>query len=356
MIGGLIMAKRFIDTTIWTQNKWFRKLESKYKLFWFYIISNCDAVGVWEEDIELTSFITGVEYDIDDLLDKFENQISIINDKKWLIVDFVKFQYGTLSKESRPHITYIRLIEKHGLTKIFNDLIVDKSKTVQALRKRLTKTKKEEILNRDELTCQYCSQQKEKNLLVVDHIISLSKGGNNEDENLITSCVVCNSKKNDHDVMEFINSDYIKNKILDTVYNKIDRVYKRFYNLKEKEKEKEKEVDKDMVKDKDKEVFEKFRKLYPGTKRGLETEYEYFKKQHKDWREILPQLEPLLLSQIEAKDQSTGFVPEWKNLKTYINNRAWEEEIQVTTDGKTNTEWNLETSSKPFNINEHISK
>ena len=47
------MAKRFIETTMWTGNKWFRKLEPKYKLLWFYLISNCDAVGVWEEDLEL---------------------------------------------------------------------------------------------------------------------------------------------------------------------------------------------------------------------------------------------------------------------------------------------------------------
>lgn len=80
--------------------------------------------------------------------------------------------------------------------------------------------------------------------------------------------------------------------------------------------------------------FENFRKLYPGTKRGLKTEIENFKKKHKDWEQILPQLEQAILTQIEDRKQKHAagvFVPEWKHLQTWINQRCWETETQTHT-------------------------
>lgn len=77
-------------------------------------------------------------------------------------------------------------------------------------------------------------------------------------------------------------------------------------------------------------VFDSFRKLYPGTKRGNETEFENFVLKQENWQKILPELEALLKTQIEAKallQEAKEFVPQWKNLKTWINNKGWEEEI-----------------------------
>ena len=113
------MAKRFIETTIWTQNKWFRKLDLEYKVLWFYLISSCDPVGVWEEDIELASFIIGYTYSIDSLLIVYEGKIKKISEKKYWIVDFCNFQYGILKEDTnnRPHQSYISLLKKHRLYK-----------------------------------------------------------------------------------------------------------------------------------------------------------------------------------------------------------------------------------------------
>jgi hypothetical protein len=77
-------------------------------------------------------------------------------------------------------------------------------------------------------------------------------------------------------------------------------------------------------------IFENFRKSYPGTKKGTETEFLNFKKKHKDWKEVLPELLPLLKCQINERTvlKSAGqFVPEWKHLSTWINQRCWEEEF-----------------------------
>lgn len=75
-----------------------------------------------------------------------------------------------------------------------------------------------------------------------------------------------------------------------------------------------------------KEQFEKFRKEYPGQKRGFETEFKTFQK-HKDWKEVLPLLSENLKKQIEIRNAKLArkeFVPEWPMLSTYLNQRRWE--------------------------------
>lgn len=79
-------------------------------------------------------------------------------------------------------------------------------------------------------------------------------------------------------------------------------------------------------------LFNEFRKNYPGTKKGSEVEFENGKKKHKDWEQIVPLLQTALTYQIgvraKLKSIPGKFVPEWKNLQTWINQRCWEEEIE----------------------------
>lgn len=103
-------------------------------------------------------------------------------------------------------------------------------------------------------------------------------------------------------------------------------------DLKEEEEVQEKEGKKkiDVTAEKSgTETFEQFRAAYPGTKRGFPTEFLNFTKKHKDWRVCLGELASALKNQIQwRKEMETAkmFVPDWKNLKTWINNRCWEEE------------------------------
>ncbi len=89
----------------------------------------------------------------------------------------------------------------------------------------------------------------------------------------------------------------------------------------------------DKVDDKSLEVkFEEFRKTYPGSKRGFEVEFNDFKKKHKNWREIIPLLIPAVNAQIERRLKMSlvgKFVPEWKNLKTWLNQSCWTEELSI---------------------------
>jgi hypothetical protein len=223
------MGKRLIDTSLWNQNKWFRKLKPEFKLLWIYLFCNCDSVGVWEEDLELASFIIGIDFTRQQFDDIFSDKIKWINKKKVWLIDFCNFQYGTLKEENitnKPHQSYINLLKKHSLW-------IDYTKTIQS--------------------------------------------------------------------------------------------------HKEKEIDKEEDIDKDNDKEIE-EQFEIFRQGYPGTKNGHDVEFLNLTKKHKDWREIVPILFDRINYQMVCraeKEIAGGFIPEWKNLKTWINQRCWEEEIAI---------------------------
>lgn len=88
----------------------------------------------------------------------------------------------------------------------------------------------------------------------------------------------------------------------------------------------------DSKNDNDKELFHAFMKLYPGTKRGLDTEYDNFCKKHKDHSAVIHTLHEIINNQLRGRAlmRERGlFVPEWKMLSTWINQRCWEEEYAV---------------------------
>ena len=64
-----------------------------------------------------------------------------------------------------------------------------------AKRKPLTKALRFEVFKRDSFKCQYCGRSAPDVILEVDHILPVSKGGDNDLLNLITSCKDCNRGK-----------------------------------------------------------------------------------------------------------------------------------------------------------------
>lgn len=85
-------------------------------------------------------------------------------------------------------------------------------------------------------------------------------------------------------------------------------------------------------------IFALARKVYPGTKRGSQTEFDDFIRKHKDWEKVLPLLESAVQQQIsfrlELAKNHNNFVPPWKNFKTWLGQRCWEETIAVKTKPK----------------------
>ena len=81
-------------------------------------------------------------------------------------------------------------------------------------------------------------------------------------------------------------------------------------------------------------LFDTARKRYPGTKRGLDTEWANFKKKVKDWKAWLEVregrclLEAVIEHQDSARDsrkRREGWSPSWPNFSTWINQRRFEE-------------------------------
>lgn len=62
-------------------------------------------------------------------------------------------------------------------------------------RKPISKKLRFEIFKRDEFVCQYCGSHPPAVILHVDHIVPVKDGGDNDMDNLITSCSSCNLGK-----------------------------------------------------------------------------------------------------------------------------------------------------------------
>ena len=110
--------KRFCDTDRWIKDVWFCELEPRDKLFWMFILDQCDNVGVWEVNMRIANILTGYEFKKENLLTAFGEKIHIFDDgKKWWIPSFIDFQHGVLdeSSASKPIKSYISLLEKHTL-------------------------------------------------------------------------------------------------------------------------------------------------------------------------------------------------------------------------------------------------
>jgi len=109
------MAKRFIDTKIWDKS-WFRKLSTKYKLFWVYLLGKCDHAGIWDADWELAEFIIGEQVIFDKLPQVIKDKMKFIEGKdQYFIPSFIKFQYGELKEHSKPHLSVIKRLNEKGL-------------------------------------------------------------------------------------------------------------------------------------------------------------------------------------------------------------------------------------------------
>ena len=110
------MSKRFVDTELW-QKEWFQDLSLKEKVFVKYIFENCDCAGVWNGNYKMASFIIGEPVTMEDLknINDKKEQFTFLENGNVFILDFINFQYGTLSENCKPHKPIIEKLKKYGL-------------------------------------------------------------------------------------------------------------------------------------------------------------------------------------------------------------------------------------------------
>ena len=110
------MAKRFVDTELW-QKEWFQDLSLENKVFLKYIFESCDCAGVWNANYRLASFVLGGKYSIENInqINSKKMQFDFLPNGDVFVIDFIKFQYGTLSENCKPHKPIIEKLKKYNL-------------------------------------------------------------------------------------------------------------------------------------------------------------------------------------------------------------------------------------------------
>lgn len=61
--------------------------------------------------------------------------------------------------------------------------------------RREVRFSRENVFVRDKSTCQYCGRKLKRNKLNLDHVIPASQGGGSNWQNIVVSCIPCNSSK-----------------------------------------------------------------------------------------------------------------------------------------------------------------
>ena len=115
------MAKRFTDSEKW-KKRWFRQSTKDMKLFWLYLLDNCNHAGIYEVDIETASHFIGSKIKELDILRNFKSKIIPIDEDKWFIPKFIEFQYGELNENVNAHKSVIKILNKYDLNKPIEQL------------------------------------------------------------------------------------------------------------------------------------------------------------------------------------------------------------------------------------------
>ena len=140
------MAKRFTSTEKWI-DPWFCELQPLEKLFWVYLLDNCNHAGIWQVNWPLIRFHLG---DFEFEPRNFDGRIKVLTEEKWYISKFVEFQYGELNPENRAHLSVIHILEKEGACKGLTrglqgrkDMDMDKDKDMDMDNKSVVKVKEQ---------------------------------------------------------------------------------------------------------------------------------------------------------------------------------------------------------------------
>ena len=168
------MGKRFHDSGLWNED-WFIDLSIEHKLFYQYIIDNCDYAGIWKPNIKHFEFILGSKCPLNEFieaLNRDKRRIIKLSNDRYFICRFIPYQYVTvLNLNNRVHLSICNslILNKIPLTSIrpqieVKDRVKDKDKDKDSLRGgsggRLNSTDVERILKEDYSNPKYIPRPK----------------------------------------------------------------------------------------------------------------------------------------------------------------------------------------------------
>lgn len=109
------MSKRLTDTDKW-KKPFIKGLPVEYKLFWLYLLDDCDIAGVWHVDFEVAELRLGLKLShqkAQGLL--IEKVVVFDNGTKWFVPDFIGFQYGVLTEKNKMYNSVTSILNKYNL-------------------------------------------------------------------------------------------------------------------------------------------------------------------------------------------------------------------------------------------------
>ena len=117
------MAKRLHDTTIWKNQRWFKKLSATYKLAFLYLCDQCDHAGFWKidfsemvddlglDDFNIDDFVKSCNKDFDKKTGKpiLKERVKIIENQSVIwITKFIQFQYESKDFTINPLVPVVK--------------------------------------------------------------------------------------------------------------------------------------------------------------------------------------------------------------------------------------------------------
>jgi hypothetical protein len=148
------MAKRFTDTNIWGED-WFLEMPNEYKLFWYYMLSNCDHSGIYKVNLRSFCSLNEVKLTSTKALEYFnigKQRIRVIQDNVWFIEDFFVYQYGeTFNTNNRVHESIKKVYEKYNIELTSIRGLKDHKDRVKDKDKDIDKDKDKEVIKEKEI-------------------------------------------------------------------------------------------------------------------------------------------------------------------------------------------------------------
>lgn len=109
------MAKRLTDTDKW-KKPFLKALPAEYKIFYLYILDDCDHAGIWHVDSEVAELRLGIKLSLVKARGLFgERVVEFDNGTKWFIPDFITFQYGVFDEKNKMYKPVTAILDKYNL-------------------------------------------------------------------------------------------------------------------------------------------------------------------------------------------------------------------------------------------------
>ncbi|CAG7580982.1 MAG: putative endonuclease [uncultured marine phage] len=138
---------------------------------------------------------------------------------------FIYIDYDDYKKWKFLYLFMVRLNKNYKTVKIFrkkykyhnNIVVIGLRFYGRNVKRRTNGYAKEFIESHPNSSCLYCGTKLTKSNATADHIIPVSKGGNNAKVNLIVCCEDCNGERGDREFYEYLNKKNLtwdKNKFI----------------------------------------------------------------------------------------------------------------------------------------------